>query len=220
MEKRTCTKCNIEKDIKEYGLHKSSGDGIRHWCRDCCKEYKKQYSKNNKEELKERNKQYRENNKEKINEYHKQYRADNQEKRKEYLKDNKELFKEYHKQYCKEHRDIYNMHNQRYNAKKKQLPNTLTVEQWEECKNHFKGECAYCGKTKPLAQDHFIPISKGGEYTINNIIPACKSCNSSKHDKVFEEWYPQQIYYSPKREQNIYKLLNYNKGAQQLIMPL
>jgi 5-methylcytosine-specific restriction endonuclease McrA len=78
----------------------------------------------------------------------------------------------------------------------------------------FDNKCAYCGKEKPLAQDHFVPLSKGGEYTNNNIICSCKSCNSSKSDKDFFEWYPEQLFYSKEREAKILKYLNYDKKTQ------
>jgi 5-methylcytosine-specific restriction endonuclease McrA len=224
MEKRICTKCNIEKDIKEYNLQKSNSGGVSYWCRDCCSKYKKQYRKNNKEAIREYYKKYREENKESIKENKKQYVEDNKEVIKEYHKryteDNKEVMKKYKKKYVEEHRDIYSIYTQKRNAILKQLPSTLTLEQWDNVKQHFNNSCAYCGKEKPLAQEHFIPLSKGGEYSHNNIIPSCQSCNSSKSNKVFEEWYSKQKYYSNKREQKIYKFLNYDKGEQQLMMSI
>lgn len=42
-------------------------------------------------------------------------------------------------------------------------------------------ECFYCGATKDLAIDHIIPISKGGDNTMGNLVTSCKSCNSQKH---------------------------------------
>lgn len=54
-----------------------------------------------------------------------------------------------------------------------------------------------------LTQDHFLPLSKGGEYTVNNIIPACKNCNCSKQDKDFSEWYSKQEFYRKERELKI-----------------
>jgi hypothetical protein len=43
-------------------------------------------------------------------------------------------------------------------------------------------ECAYCGKYADTV-DHIIPRSKGGADVAENIVPCCKSCNSSKKDK-------------------------------------
>lgn len=106
---------------------------------------------------------------------------------------------------------------QRRNARKRSLLSTLTPEQWENIKHHFNNCCAYCGNSLPLTQDHLVPLSKGGEYTINNIIPACGSCNSSKGPEMFEEWFPSFKHYSKEREQIILEYLNYDKqNIQQL----
>ena len=72
--------------------------------------------------------------------------------------------------------------HQRRKAKLHSLPATLTKEQWAAIVAAYKGRCAYCGKkTERLAQDHVHPLSKGGGYTVDNIVPACKSCNSKKN---------------------------------------
>jgi hypothetical protein len=60
---------------------------------------------------------------------------------------------------------------------------TLTGEEWAAIKKQFKNRCVYCGEVKPLTMDHIIPLSKGGQHTKNNIIPACLSCNSAKRDR-------------------------------------
>lgn len=113
--------------------------------------------------------------------------------------------------------DLYNSYIQKRLALKRNLPATLSVEEWRKCKLHFNNECAYCGKPhKRPTQEHFIPISKGGNYGRDNIIPACLSCNPSKNDKDFFYWYPLQDFYSPQREQRILKYLGYKNGIQQL----
>jgi 5-methylcytosine-specific restriction endonuclease McrA len=48
--------------------------------------------------------------------------------------------------------------------------------------------CFYCGSLKSKTIDHVIPINKGGTHSIGNLVPCCKSCNSSKHDKFIMEW--------------------------------
>lgn len=45
-----------------------------------------------------------------------------------------------------------------------------------------KDPCAYCGAPSE-STDHIDPISKGGLNHWTNYTPACKSCNSAKHDK-------------------------------------
>ena len=56
--------------------------------------------------------------------------------------------------------------------------------------NVFKRDgqkCQYCGSSKDLTLDHVIPKSKGGKSTWNNLVTACKKCNSLKGDKSPEE---------------------------------
>jgi len=212
MEKKICSKCGIEKDISEYCKHKRLKDGINTWCKDCCNDISKNYNKNNKEKIKENRKQWRINNREVIKKRNDQWKENNKEYKIEYRKNNIIKIKEYSKQYGKEHQHIYNFNTQSYRAKKKKLPSTFTLEQWNYVKKYFDNRCAYCGEEKPLEQDHFVALSKGGSYAKENIIPSCKSCNCSKKDKVFEEWYHKQKYYNKSREIKIYEFLKINKG--------
>lgn len=62
------------------------------------------------------------------------------------------------------------------------------IVEWRHVQNMFGGRCAYCGRSGPLDQDHVIPLSRGGRHAIANIVPACRSCNSSKGNKFLVEW--------------------------------
>lgn len=44
--------------------------------------------------------------------------------------------------------------------------------------------CVYCGATDDLAMDHVIPISKEGADTPQNLVTACRSCNSRKGNRT------------------------------------
>jgi hypothetical protein len=180
----------------------------------------KEYRENNKEKIKIYKKEYELINKEYIREYKKRYREENKEKiakqQKEYYKKNKIERFNYLKRWYKDNPDKKRMYSQRREALKKNVASNLNIEQWEAIKKKFNYRCAYCGGENKLEQEHFIPLHKGGEYTINNIIPACKSCNCSKQDKNFFEWYPKQEFYSEDREDKILSFLNYSKDEQQL----
>lgn len=51
------------------------------------------------------------------------------------------------------------------------------------------GGCAYCGEAKKaLQRDCVLPISRGGSYTVANVVPACGSCNASKCNDEVTAW--------------------------------
>ena len=233
MMNKKCTKCkkDLPATTEYFNKDKHTKCGLSSWCRECKKQYKldnkekikiskKKYREFNKEKIKEKDKKYYSDNIEKIKSRQKQYRYKNKERiskqYKVYYQTNKQHKKEYLKQYVLKNKEKFRIKNLKRYSLKKSLPSTLTIEQWKEIKSKFNNKCAYCGRELPLAQEHFIPLSKGGEYTVNNIIPACKSCNSSKNDSDFFNWYPTYRYYSEKRERNILNYLGYENNMQQL----
>jgi hypothetical protein len=48
--------------------------------------------------------------------------------------------------------------------------------------------CNYCGSNENLALDHIFPQKFGGKDIAENLIYACKTCNSSKGKKDLMEW--------------------------------
>ncbi|MGN0119619.1 MAG: HNH endonuclease, partial [Streptomyces albidoflavus] len=49
--------------------------------------------------------------------------------------------------------------------------------------------CAYCGGGDGVLQrDCVLPISRGGRYTLDNVVPACRSCNASKCNDEVTGW--------------------------------
>jgi 5-methylcytosine-specific restriction endonuclease McrA len=70
----------------------------------------------------------------------------------------------------------------------KAVVNDLSTEQWEALKAAWNG-CAYCGATdRPLQRDCVMAISRGGRYTVDNVVPACGSCNTSKCNDEVTSW--------------------------------
>lgn len=65
----------------------------------------------------------------------------------------------------------------------------LTEAQWRDILDQYHHRCAYCGKKSDhLTVDHVIPLIKGGKHSANNVVPACKHCNSTKQARTPEEW--------------------------------
>jgi hypothetical protein len=48
--------------------------------------------------------------------------------------------------------------------------------------------CAFCGASPIQRWDHLVPVSKGGDTTIGNIVPACAKCDDSKGALPFDDW--------------------------------
>lgn len=65
----------------------------------------------------------------------------------------------------------------------------FTLREWDILVAKLKGKCGYCGQRKPLTVDHKIPLSRGGGNTIDNIMPACLSCNTRKRNRTDVEFF-------------------------------
>lgn len=64
----------------------------------------------------------------------------------------------------------------------------LDPAQWRALVTAWGG-CAYCGsRDVALQKDCVLPISRGGRYTIENVVPACGSCNASKCNAEVTGW--------------------------------
>lgn len=222
---QNCSKCGKKLPLTSEYFAKTTTRkvGFEASCKKCRNKRRMVCYKADKEGFAKKNKQYRKDNKEAIAMQRRGYYLANKdvriEKSREYRMLNKKdiaiRFK-IRNNGNKEYLQKCSILVQRREARKHRLLSTLTNEQWESIKAHFDYKCCYCGKKLPLAQEHFIPVTKGGEYTINNIIPCCKSCNSSKGNREFSVWYHKNQHYSAKREKYILKFLGYNNESQQL----
>lgn len=64
----------------------------------------------------------------------------------------------------------------------------FSSSEWADLLRRFNFQCAYCGLRKKLEQDHVVPLSRGGAHIRENIVPACRSCNRRKSNKLVTEW--------------------------------
>ena len=110
-----CGTCHEIKAVSEFSKCKSKKDGVDTRCKDCRKEYDKEYRKENKDKRREYYAEYYKQNKDKLvaygKEYSKEYYKQNKDKKieyqSEYNKQNADKIAEYHKEYDKEY------HNQK-----------------------------------------------------------------------------------------------------------
>jgi hypothetical protein len=57
--------------------------------------------------------------------------------------------------------------------------------------NLLDSPCMYCQSTENITIEHIVPLIRGGQHNIENVGPACFSCNSSKQNQLVNEWRPE-----------------------------
>lgn len=93
---------------------------------------------------------------------------------------NRDRYDERTREYRKKNRRVYVEAERRRNLRKRGTKTTITSQQWQDILVTYHHKCAYCGKKGKLQQDHIIPLSKGGDHSQQNVIPACQRCNRTK----------------------------------------
>jgi 5-methylcytosine-specific restriction endonuclease McrA len=113
----------------------------------------------------------------------------------EHAKDNREYYVRHREErlaqsaeYHSDHPEVGRARWQNYRTRKIAAEGAFTAQEWLALVAMYGGRCAYCGIEGPLEADHRIPLSRGGTNRIENILPACRSCNGRKHRMTEEEF--------------------------------
>ena len=170
MAMKHCSKCFevLPMNDKNFYKRRTSKDGFRNDCIKCSKDQKKQYYDANKKELMKKQKEYYQKNKNEIDKWRKCWRTRN----KAHLQSAKRLWHE-------ENKNIVNLRTKKWNAlnperksaldrkathKRRSMISglvcTFTPNHWQQCLTYFNHQCAYCGSTESLEQEHVIPVSR------------------------------------------------------------
>jgi len=92
----------------------------------------------------------------------------------------------------------------------------ISKKEWQACLKYFNNSCAYCGmsnedhKKKYKQQLHKEHVDDNGSNKLDNCVPSCKLCNSSKKGFILEEWYYKNDFsnHTKDRLDKIYKWIN------------
>ena len=181
METKVCTKCGIEKPLTEYNRKTSSSeDRRRPECKSCQAAARHVYWLRNRDRvLAARRPRMRES-------WRASY-ARNREARKRAAREryarNRERAAKTSRAWWRANRDRARLYRTERQARKRgALVNDFNVAQWHALVESFGQCCAYCGEQGKLTLDHVVPLSRGGDHTLTNILPACSTCNSRKRD--------------------------------------
>lgn len=174
-------------------------------------ERKRQFYQTNKERILERNmrrylsnreyaleqkRRYYQKDKQRHNERVKQYHAANKER----IKESQQQWRQRNNGYLVEYRKKYSKtaHGKLMSRKQKAIrrarkvasPGNLTIKGIRRQYDAQQGRCYYCKAelSDKYHVDHFIPLSRGGTNTLDNIVIACPTCNMRKHNKMPDEF--------------------------------
>lgn len=182
---KECTHCKNEfPATTKYFYRQKTKDGLSPWCKKCRKEYQKDYQNKNRDKVISYVTQTHQENKEEYLQYQSTYGKNNRENgRNRFYK------------FCNKNPDKIKKYRVKRELTKTHI---ITEQEWQNCKNFFNYECAYCGLSEKehyklfnqqLHKDHAI---NDGNNTIDNCLPCCKSCNSGKRKKDWDIWYNQK----------------------------
>ncbi|WP_311078217.1 HNH endonuclease [Paenibacillus polymyxa] len=202
VDNKLCNVCIQYKPSTDQYFYKNktnSIDGLNPNCKLCCIEKAKQRIKNNYDIFKEY-----------LRKYEKQPRVRKQKTLRNLKYRESEVYKNW------KHNNTDKIKN--YSAKRYYNKiHDITDIEWIICKEYFNNSCAYCSllddnhfkkfkktwKKVDLFRDHLDHL---GSNMIDNCIPACHKCNSSKHDSDLKDWFNESnIYYTIEKFEKIVK---------------
>jgi 5-methylcytosine-specific restriction endonuclease McrA len=196
---------------------------------DAYRQAQKKWRENNREKVAENTKDWKQENKERVTEYNKAYYAKNREHERQrsrrYQKENAEKIATAQRDYRKKNKSRIREREEQWRATPQGRLKRLTTqrrrqgllkgqqsqipaEQLNRLFEYFDYSCAYCGIKGNLTIDHVLPVASGGT-DLNNLVPACGSCNSSKSKKQMEVWYRKQSFFS---EERLKRILDFVRG--------
>lgn len=77
------------------------------------------------------------------------------------------------------------------------MMNVRSIARDEAMKLKMPQACSYCGSDNNLSMDHLIPRDRGGPESGDNIVWACRPCNSSKGSTDMLVWMQKQNRFRP-----------------------
>jgi 5-methylcytosine-specific restriction endonuclease McrA len=167
---KQCSRCQTVKPLDDFGTQRTRGKlKVNSRCKTCASEIATEW---------------RLANRERYNRFFREWRKNS---------DNKARSKAWIEDWQARNPDKKQAHNAKGKAKRRarmaQTKDQLTTTQWRERVAEFNGHCAYCLKPwTEMHMEHMHPVSRGGEHSLNNVIPACGDCNRAKGSRTLLEF--------------------------------
>lgn len=182
---KTCSKCGVVKPVSEFHKDCSCADGLHYWCKTCHQVHDQAYYETNRETLLVQHAEYRVTDAGKV--VDKRYKQSDRGKAV-----GQAATRRYNQ--TAPSRATISRRNAKRRALKAQAVSALPLEDFATLETQHP-VCAYCGREFIAGHrlykrtlDHIVPLSRGGQHTLDNLVFAHKRCNSQKGTKLPEEW--------------------------------
>jgi len=192
-------------NLDNFNVVNVNKDKFNHRCISCQKKYSHDKYQKNRKHVKEKSKIWNHNHPERRIEYRREYYLNNLD----IWYDRQKIYNDTHAKQIAEKEKEWAKNNPhktaKYNKYRYHKKHNITNKQWINCKNYFmndKGEwsCAYCGLPINEHYQNYSGVSKNcdfhkehvddeGSNELDNCVPSCQSCNSSKRQYKLETWY-------------------------------
>ena len=103
----------------------------------------------------------------------------------EYRLENLEAVRASNIKYKKENPAKANALSAKRRARKRNAKGSISAKEWVALVEYYGGLCLKCGAAE-ATMDHIIPLSCGGDHSIDNVQPLCRKCNSTKGTKTVD----------------------------------
>lgn len=173
--------------VTVFQCHETGCAADKHYAKGLCrKHYLVAYQKANRISAADRSRRYRERHPDRVKNQNKN--QSDQRKSSGYwleYRSSPEYYdrrRVYMRSYQKANPQSYRFQSARRRARILEAPGFHSLDEWLERLAEFNGLCAYCLNVADT-KDHVVALAVGGSDSIDNVVPACLSCNLTKGTK-------------------------------------
>ena len=160
---KVCSTCKKDQPFSQYSVCSSVKSGLNARCKTCEKlRHKKDYQANKEYNI----------------EWARKYREENYQRRLDIESKSRKKNKEKYRP----------SKNARQRIRNKILAEKKYLILDKELRKIYNSPCFKCGSMESQSLDHIIPISRGGNHSVGNIMTLCFTCNASKNARLLVEW--------------------------------
>lgn len=196
---KKCSSCGAVKPSHEFNRDAHLKDGLTSACKACRAQQSREYYAANRTRYAQVRHDWHIANKESVSARKRVYRDQSlariTEQQRRWYEGHREVVRKKSKEWKLTHPEKVRLMSQRGTRMRRARLGGIVIstENWRGVLEKAGNRCLYCGAVGDLHIEHFIPVSRGGQSTLTNILPACEPCNKSKgaHDPY--TWIPERF---------------------------